>query len=242
MSDRSQRGRTVTRQQRNPLPVFYIILAVVAIIGIAAISTIALRNRQQITANPGRLLTRAPLTAPTGQTPEGYHYKGKADAPVTVIEYSDYQCPYCGRFATNDEMKVDQDYVETGKIQYIFHDYPLQQHTNAVPAAIAGRCAGDQKAFWPMHDFLFANQVQWENLKDPTQQFLGYAQQLKLDVSAFQTCLSNEQHRNFIDQSVIQGSQVQIPGTPTFFVNGKMIGSDPTQLRTAIDAALASAK
>lgn len=238
MSARSQRGRAATRQRRSPLPVFYIILGLIAIVGVAAIGTIALRGRSTPTTSTGTTVDRV-LNAPTGQTPEGYFYKGKPDAPVTVVEYSDYQCPFCGRFATSAELQVDADYVETGKIKYVFHDYPLQQHPNAIPAAIAARCTGDPKLFWEMHNLIFANQAQWENLGDPTQQFLAYARQLKINESTFQSCLSSQTQRTFVEKAVQEGNQVKIPGTPTFFVNGQQVGSDPAQLRAAIDAALA---
>jgi protein-disulfide isomerase len=239
MSVRQQRGRAVQRQRRGAPRTFYIILAVVAVIGVAAIGTVALRSRQSA-ATPGALINRPPLTAPTGQTPEGFYYKGNPDAQVTVIEYSDFQCPFCGRFATSQALTLDQNYVETGKIKYVFHDYPLQQHPNAIPAAAAARCAGDQNAFWPMHDLLFANQNQWENLGDPQPQFAAYADQLKLNRDTFTQCMTSGKHTAAIQKAQQEGNQIQIPGTPTFVIDGKQY--DSQQLQPAIDAALASKK
>jgi protein-disulfide isomerase len=237
MSVRQQRGRVANRKRGGGVPrSFYIILAVVAVVGIAALGTIALRARQN-TAVSGNAIERPALTAPTGQTPDGYYYKGYPDAPVTVVEYSDFQCPFCGRFANSQALTIDKNYVETGKIKYVFHDYPLQQHPNAIPASQAARCAGDQKAFWPMHDMLFANQAQWEDLGQPQAQFGAYAEQLKLDGAAFNQCLSSGKYAAAIAQAQQEGNQARIPGTPTFIVDGQQL--DASQLQGAIDAALA---
>jgi protein-disulfide isomerase len=240
MSVRQQRGRSVQRQRNRAAPrTFYILIAVVAVVGVAALGALALNSRQNA-ASSGALLNRPPLTAPTGQTPEGYYYKGKPDAPVTVIEYSDFQCPFCGRFATTQALPLDQNYVETGKIKYVFHDYPLRQHANAIPAAEAARCAGDQNAFWPMHDLLFANQSQWSNLGQPLAQFTAYADQLKLDRATFTQCMNSGKFTAAIQKAQQEGDQIQIPGTPTFVIGGKQY--DAQQLQPAIDAALAAKK
>lgn len=237
MSTRQQRGRLVGKQHSAAPRAFYILIASVAVIGFAALGVFALRARQNV-ASPGALISRAPLSAPTGKTPEGYYYKGNPDAPVTVTEYSDFQCPFCAVFAASQALTLDQSYVETGKIKYIFHDYPLQQHPNAVPAAQAGRCAGDQNAFWPMHDMLFANQKQWQNLGQPLAQFTAYAAQLKLDTAAFNQCVASGKYATAIDQGRQQGNQIQIPGTPTFVIDNKQY--DAQQLPSAIEAALAA--
>jgi len=233
MSTRPQRGRAI--QKSNPLRTFYIIIGVVAIIGIAALATIALRSGQS-TASPSALLNRPPLNAPTGRTADGYYYKGQLNAPVTLAEYSDFECPFCGAFATGLELMIDRDYVETGKLLYVFHDFPLQQHPNAVPAAEAARCAGDQNAFWPMHDLLFATQDQWANNRQPQSQFVSYAQQLKLDSGTFTQCLTSGKHTAEIAKAQQEGGQIQIPGTPTFVIDGKQYNAD--QIRRVIDAAL----
>jgi protein-disulfide isomerase len=237
MSTRPSRGRAVqAKQGSSALRTFYIILAVVAIAGLAALATMVLRSRQQAAIAPGASLSRPPLTAPTGVTPEGYYYKGRPDAPVTVVEYSDFQCPFCARFANGPALEIDRDYVETGKIKYVFHDYPLQQHPNAVPAAEAARCAGDQNAFWPMHDLLFANQAQWANNPQPAAQFAAYAGQLGLDRAVFESCMASHKHLPAIERARQEGDRLQIPGTPTFAVDGKLI--DANVLRMEIDAAL----
>jgi protein-disulfide isomerase len=235
MSTRQSRGRAV--QKRSPLRTFYIIIGVIAVIGIAALATMALRSGQSA-ASPSTLLNRPPLNAPTGRTADGYYTKGQPNAPVMLIEYSDFECPFCGAFAADSELSIDRDYVETGKLLFVFHDFPLQQHPNAIPAAEAARCAGDQNAFWPMHDRLFATQDQWASNPQPQSQFVGYAEQLKLNSSTFTQCLTSGKHAAEIAKAQQEGTQIQIPGTPTFVIDGKQYTAD--QIRGVIDAALQS--
>jgi protein-disulfide isomerase len=250
MSQHQQRGRAVQRRRGNGVPrAFYILLAVVAIVGVAALAAVVLRPREQ-GATPAAPANLPALNAPIGQTPEGFWYKGKPDAPVTVVEYADFQCPGCGFFAAQIEPRLTADYIESGKARFVFHDYPLPGHPNAIPAAEAARCAGDQAAYWPMHDLLFANQAQWSSQRQPLQQFGVYAEQLKLDRAAFEQCMAGGKHRESILKAQQAGDQLGLPGTPSFAVNGALLDTQGVQtvneiadrLRLAIDAALAVKK
>src|SRR5206468_10780677 len=110
---------------------------------------------------------------------------GRADAPVTLVEFSDFQCPFCGRFFATTLPALKQDYIDTGKLRYVFRDFPLDQlHPNARNAAAAAHCAGEQGKYWEMHDTLYRNQrtLQVEHLK-------GFALELSLNGNAFTTCL-----------------------------------------------------
>jgi protein-disulfide isomerase len=137
--------------------------------------------------------------------------------------------------------------VATGKVKFVYHDYPLNIHPNAIPAAEAARCAGDQNAYWQMHDMLFGNQNQWAQRTDPTSQFTGYAQQLGLDQTAFSSCMQNQTHRQAVVQARDAGDAMQLTGTPSFAVNGKLVDTSGVQsvdeivqrLEIAITAALA---
>src|SRR4029078_9506044 len=102
--------------------------------------------------------TARTINAPTGVTPEGYAYKGSPDAAVTVIEYGDFPCPSCAAFATQQEAAFDQRYVETGKVRFIYHDFPLPQHNNAVIAPAAARACGEKARVCKMHAPLFTHQ------------------------------------------------------------------------------------
>ncbi len=145
---------------------------------------------------------------------EGEPYIGSKDAKVTMIEFSDYQCPFCGRNYQQTLPQIVTDYVKTGKVKYVFHDFPLEQlHPNAFKAAEAARCAGEQGKYWEMHDRLFANQkaLDAKNLPD-------YAKAAGLDVDKFQQCLSAEKDTAKIRAELDAGAKVGVTGTPAFFI------------------------
>lgn len=143
---------------------------------------------------------------------------GDADAPVVVREFADYQCPACARFAgTIDRLK--QEYIDSGKVRLVFFEMPLAQHGNAMPAAMAARCAGSQDAYWGMHDALFANQASWASASDPLELFAGYAQELSLHEGRFQRCMTSEQTRVKVEDSLAIASQLRVASTPTVIVD-----------------------
>jgi protein-disulfide isomerase len=141
--------------------------------------------------------------------------KGPANAPVTIVEFSDFECPYCSR-ANETLARVEEAYA--GKVRIVFRDYPLSFHSNAQKAAEAGQCAHDQGKFWEMHDKMFANQraLEVENLK-------LYAQDLGLDSKAFDACLDGGSKAEVVKENFEAGLDLGVRGTPAFFVNGKMI-------------------
>jgi protein-disulfide isomerase len=169
-------------------------------------------------------------------TSEGYAYKGRLDAPVTVIEYGDFQCPSCAAFATQQEAAIDQRYVETGKVRFIYHDFPLQQHNNAVIAAAAARAAGEQGKFWQMHDLLFARQRAWSSSSNIQPLLVSYAEAIGLDRQAFEQTLTSEKFFPALIAAREQSEQRGVQATPTFEVNGTLV--DASQLEAAIEAAL----
>ena len=95
---------------------------------------------------------------------DGAIMKGKADAPVTMVDFSDFQCPFCGRYAATTFPQIMKDYVDSGKVKYAFMQFPLEFHPNAKPSAIAAQCANDQNMFWPFHDKLYSQSNQNGNL------------------------------------------------------------------------------
>lgn len=223
MTTRSQRGRTVQKRQSSSLRTLYIAVGVVAVVALAGFGIYALQSRQQADVPEGTMPTLSSSSLPEGQTPEGFHFRGREDAPVTVTEFADFQCPGCGYFANSVEAAFLKEYVESGQVKFVYHEYPLRSHQNAVPAAEAARCAADQGAFWKMHDMLFANQRQWSGLADPKAQFAGYAGQLGLDKAAFQQCMADAKHRDAILAAQKSGDEQQLTGTPSFAVNGKVV-------------------
>jgi len=174
-----------------------------------------------------------------GKTTEGFYYKGDPQALVTVVEYSDFQCPACAFHNQNLLPRLMSDYVETGKIRLIFHDFPLNIHPHAAKASEAAHCAGDQGKFWEMHDLLFEQQEQWASASDPAASHFGdYAAQIGIDTQEFMACLNNGTYSQKMAQAYQSSLQVGISATPTFVVDGKKV--EINQLFNEIDAALAA--
>jgi len=177
-------------------------------------------------------------------------FKGDKNAKLTLIEFSDYQCPFCSRHVQQTLPQLDKDYIKTGKVKYVFFDFPLDFHKNAFKAAEAADCAGEQGKFWQMHDLLFANQKALE----PTD-LTNYAKELKLDTSKFQKCLDSGKYANEVKKDIEIGQKAGVTGTPSFFLgvtnpkdpNVKAVkvikGAQPfSNFKEAIDTTLSSQK
>jgi protein-disulfide isomerase len=143
---------------------------------------------------------------------------GAADAPIVVREFADYQCPACARFSEASQRLI-QEYVKTGKARFVYFELPLQQHKNAMPAAMASRCAGDQSAYWEMHEKLYNAQSQWSDSSDPVATFTGYATDLGLEERRFRRCMTTELHKEAIEQSRQVAMQLRVTSTPTVLVD-----------------------
>ncbi|WP_328186151.1 DsbA family protein [Marinobacter sp. OP 3.4] len=149
---------------------------------------------------------------------------GPEDAEVVVREFADYQCPACARFADVSQ-RLKTEYVDPGKVRFVFFDLPLPQHTYSVRAAMAARCAGDQDQYWTMHDRLFAEQNRWETSDNPGEMFSGYASDLGLDTRRFDRCLESELHREAIEDSRQVARQLKVASTPTVLVDNIPLNS-----------------
>jgi protein-disulfide isomerase len=144
---------------------------------------------------------------------------GPADAPVVVREFADYQCPACGAFEPTLE-KMRKDYVDTGMVRFVFFDYPLDIHKNAMLASVTARCAGSQGHFWQMHDMLYARQQDWAELPDPLARFQAYATELGLDPAALLGCIRIGSTHDEVMRSQGYGDALGINATPSYGVNG----------------------
>ncbi|MBI2010269.1 MAG: DsbA family protein [Candidatus Chisholmbacteria bacterium] len=164
---------------------------------------------------------------------------GSEDAAVTIVEFTDYQCPFCKQAFDATYPQIVADYIETGKVRYVIRDLPLSFHPNAKPAALAARCAGEQGKYLAMHDALFENQNEWINLSDPAEQFKEYAQELGLSAD-FAACYDGDRYGAVIDDDLALAQTVGATGTPTFFINGKpLIGAQPySAFQAAIEGEL----
>lgn len=157
----------------------------------------------------------------TTETP----YLGEANAPVTMTEYSDFQCPFCVTFFRKTLPSVMTDYVKTGKVKFEYKDFPISKHIHAANAAIATHCAGEQEAYWYMHDLIFENQTQWAKNDAETGQkiFLSYAQALGLDGEKFATCQASDTYNTKIQADFNEGVKKGIDGTPGFDIEGEIV-------------------
>lgn len=171
--------------------------------------------------------------------------RGAANATVAVIEFSDFQCPYCARYDRETYPQILKEYVDTGKVKYVWRDLPLEIHKNAENAAEAARCAGEQEGFWRMHDRLFANQ---QSLTPPD--LVRHAEALDLNSQRFQDCLESGRYAAAIRKDVADAGRAGVSGTPTFLIgivqpNGsvkvfrKLVGARPySEFKAAIDSLL----
>jgi len=164
---------------------------------------------------------------------------GNENAKVTIVEFTDYECPFCKQAFDNAVAQIKTEYVDTGKVKYLIRDLPLAFHANAKPAALAARCSGAQGKYVEMHDALFENQSSWIS-GDPAEKFASYASDLGLNAATFNSCYENGDFEEEIDDDLALANRVGATGTPTFFVNGQMIvGAQPfSAFKTVIDEAL----
>jgi len=146
---------------------------------------------------------------------QGFYMLGSKDAPLTLVEFTDYQCPFCQRFHADTFGDLKKNYIDTGKVRFYSRDLPLDFHPNAQRAAQAGRCAGEQGQFWKMRDIMAADpgKLEMANLVDA-------AASLKLDVNAFRACVESEKYKNAVQTDVLEAMKIGADGTPAF-VGGK---------------------
>lgn len=148
---------------------------------------------------------------------------GEDDAPITIIEFSDFECPFCSRAANGPVKQIIKEYVDTGKAKLVFMNYPLGFHQYAQIAAEASECANEQGKFWQMHDKIFENQpsLNKENL-------VKWAQEIKLDMNMFNGCLNDNKYAQEVQKDMAVAQSAGVQGTPSFLINGQMIvGAQP---------------
>jgi protein-disulfide isomerase len=160
-------------------------------------------------------------------------FKGAADARVTLVEFTDYQCPFCARHQRGTVPKLLETYVKTGKVKYVVRDFPLESiHPAAVKAAEAPHCAADGGKYWEMHERLFANPKALA-----PDDLVAHAQALGLDSQAFKGCLDSGKYATRVQQARAEGERAGVRGTPTFFLGLTEPGSDKITAVTAIRGA-----
>lgn len=176
--------------------------------------------------------------------------KGDKNAKYTVVEFSEYQCPFCGRHVRDTIPQLDKEYIQPGKVKYVFLDFPLESiHKNAFKAAEAGNCATEQGKFWEFHDRLFANQQKLEPA-----QLTEHAKAVGLDAAKFQQCLDSGKYAAEVRKDIAEGGKAGVTGTPTTLIgltqpNGKVKvlkairgAQQFTSFKATLDELLAPAK
>ena len=171
------------------------------------------------------LAASAPLLAAQNATaPLEMRSKGSPKAPVTVYEMSDFQCPYCRQFAEETFPQLEREYVRTGKVRWVFINFPLTSvHPNASAAAELALCAGRQEGFWRVHDLLFAHQETWAPLKEAGPFFVSLADSAKLAKPALIACLESPDTRNSVRADAEGAARSGATSTPTFYIEGGLL-------------------
>ena len=157
------------------------------------------------------------------QLPAGGVSMGRDDAPLVMVEYTDYQCPFCQQFHNTAWDQIKKNYIDTGKVRFINRDFPLDFHENAKRAAVAAHCGNEQGKFWELRHVMHVNadKLQAEKL-------VGYAKDLGLDVAKFSTCVLADKYKDTVEKSYAEGLAAGVSGTPSFILgrveNGKLQG------------------
>ncbi len=212
--------RKVEGKQKKSRAIRFVLIGIIAAAIAAGVYTFA---------------TAAPVTyTPFGNL--GDRVLGADNTTVTIVEFSDFQCPFCGQFARETEPQLIADYIDTGKVKLLYKHFPLSQiHQFAQKAAEASECAGDQGKFWEYHDTLFQNQnaLTRNDLK-------RYASDLGLNTTAFGACVDSGAMEGIVKQNYNEGVRKGVGSTPTFYVNNvKITGAQPfSTFKTAIDTEL----
>lgn len=148
------------------------------------------------------------------------HFQGEADAPVTIIEFSDFQCPYCGDWSAETGKKIKETYIEEGLVRIGYWHFPFLGNPSVI-AAEASECAGEQDAFWAYHDYLFGPEVTGKGLNK--ENLIEFAAALELDAEAFDECLDSGKHTQFVQGQRGIAQQIGVSSTPSFLINGEPV-------------------
>lgn len=215
--------RKAAARKKTGLQPFYYVLIGLAVLGIAAIAWTAMRNR-----GGGAALEPVPLEGLNNQEviarAQGIKL-GQDNAPAKMLVFSDFMCPYCGSFASQIEPQLKSEFIDKGKLQLVFYDFPLGgAHIHSFLAARAARCAGDQNKFWEYHNTLFGRLSDWGvAASPPVDQFVGYAGELGLDRGSFAECIKSDKYQDVVSASRLLGDQLGVNSTPTLILNGKRV-------------------
>jgi len=219
---------TPTRKHRQLSPYLYLFIPAAFVLGLGAGYLLWSPKSTLLAADP---TGNQRVTVSTDGDPS----IGPADAPITIVEFSDYQCPYCQAWYQQTFDKLMASYP--GKIRFVYRDLPLPGHPESMPAAEAANCAGEQGAYWKFHNDLFGGQYSLGRAA-----YEQYASDLGLDIAAFTACLDDHHTQAEIKADTADAVRLGLTGTPSFVINGQiLVGAQPfEQFKTIIDAELAA--
>jgi len=200
-----------------------VLLGLVLLAGIGVLATQMGKKGGGSAANQGVPVT---LTPDQLQRVHGIS-RGRDDAPITIYEFADFQCPHCAQFAWQVEPLIRDSLVNTGKARYVFYEFPLAFKWSWLSAR-SGRCANEQGKFWEYHEIVFARQTDWGFEKDPVDKLTGYAQSVGMDAGKFEQCVRSDKYQLEVSESAQLAQSLGVQGTPTLFVNGRNIGTPET--------------
>ena len=160
----------------------------------------------------------------------GFDY-GSEDAPIKVVEFSDYGCGYCRRFHTDIFPTLKEDYVDTGRVQWKYVTYVSGMFANGMVAAFAAECAGEQDLFPPMSKLLYERQADWKGMSEPYPAFEAIAEEVGANTEQFRACITEQRPRPRVRSGILSGSRLGVRGTPSFLINGiPFVGAQPIEL------------
>src|SRR5437667_9038261 len=211
-----------------------------AVLAGAALLVLASGATQSDPLVPFHLVERRNRSANQGGTALAARTKGRPDAPVTVYEMSDFQCPYCRAFALATMPLLEREYVQAGKVRFVYINLPLPSlHANATAAAEAAMCAARQSRFWPMHDLLFRHQDGWAKLADPRPMLLALGDSAGADHARLAACLRAHATATEVQADAERARRAGAVSTPTFYIEGGLLeGNAPVEVvRAVLDSA-----
>jgi protein-disulfide isomerase len=213
----------------------YLPFVIVAVVAVATIGSGAMLYRAK---RPHVLSIPEDQTLSAKGGPESPHIRGNPDAPVTLEEYGDFQCPPCGMFAAFLG-QLEKEYES--RLRVVFRNFPLTMHQHAREAALAAEAAGLQGRFWEMHDVLYREQETWSKAPNVRELFESYAGTIGLDLNKFKNDMDSEQAKARVDADRHRGESLGIQTTPTLFINNQPLETkdkNPEGIRAEINAAL----
>jgi protein-disulfide isomerase len=167
---------------------------------------------------------------------------GNPDAPVQMVEFSDFQCPYCRKFYNETFAQLKENYIDKDLVYFVYRDFPLSIHSDAQKAAEATECADDQGEFWEMHDLIFEgqNKLGSGTVDIPLESLKSYAKELLLDTDAFNECIDSGKYADEVAADIQDAIRYGVSATPTFFINGlKIVGAQSySTISSTIDSLL----